>query len=153
MDYAKLYALFENTTPLKADCGEICGRACCRGDENTGMLLFPGEKTPFEIKEKNGVGIAVCGGECRRCDRPLSCRIFPLFPLEKNGKIFAVPDMRGYGVCPLVKYPDKVLFSRKFILAVIEAGKILYADEECAEFCRGIAEDIKIEEKLKGIFG
>ena len=30
-------------TPLQSDCGRLCGGACCQGDEQTGMLLFPGE--------------------------------------------------------------------------------------------------------------
>ena len=35
--------LLQSLTPLKTDCGRLCGCACCRGDEQTGMLLFPGE--------------------------------------------------------------------------------------------------------------
>ena len=38
--------LLENRTPLAADCGQVCGHACCRcqGDEPCGMRLFPGEE-------------------------------------------------------------------------------------------------------------
>ena len=35
--------LLRELTPLKTDCGRLCGGACCEGDEETGMLLFPGE--------------------------------------------------------------------------------------------------------------
>ena len=35
--------LLDALTPLKTDCGRLCGGACCQGDETTGMLLFPGE--------------------------------------------------------------------------------------------------------------
>ena len=38
-------------TPLSADCGLVCGKACCKGDKETGMLLFPGEDTAFPVKE------------------------------------------------------------------------------------------------------
>ena len=41
-------ALLENATPLKGDCGRLCRAACCAGDEETGMLLFPGEETLYE---------------------------------------------------------------------------------------------------------
>ena len=40
--------LLENLTPLKTDCGRLCQAACCQGDENTGMLLFPEEETLYE---------------------------------------------------------------------------------------------------------
>ena len=35
----------KNVTPLKNDCGRVCGARCCRplDGEETGMLLFPGE--------------------------------------------------------------------------------------------------------------
>ena len=38
------YALFRNITPLNIDCGKLCGGKCCKGDDKTGMLLFPGEE-------------------------------------------------------------------------------------------------------------
>ena len=38
--------ILEEVTPLKADCGRVCGAACCASleGEETGMLLFPGEE-------------------------------------------------------------------------------------------------------------
>ena len=38
-------ALLENETPLKTDCGALCGAACCRTDADGkgGVYLFPGE--------------------------------------------------------------------------------------------------------------
>ena len=37
--------ILENTTPLKTNCGLLCGGACCEADEDGqgGVLLFPGE--------------------------------------------------------------------------------------------------------------
>ena len=79
-------------TPLSADCGLVCGKACCKGDEETGMLLFPGEETVFPVKEKNGNRLCVCKGKCDRSTRPLSCIIFPtncgIVAIESNLYIF-----------------------------------------------------------------
>ena len=37
-------------TPLKRDCGRVCGRRCCSSPEgeDRGMLLFPGEEDLYE---------------------------------------------------------------------------------------------------------
>mgnify|MGYP006909836008 CR=1 FL=1 len=40
-------AALSDLTPLLTDCGRLCGFACCKGDEQTGMLLFPGEEALF----------------------------------------------------------------------------------------------------------
>ena len=82
--YQKLYAeavrIIGDKTPLKKDCGLICGGECCKGDDETGMLLFPFEESVLAVKEKDGVRLAVCKSHCQRQERPLSCRIFPFFP-------------------------------------------------------------------------
>ena len=41
--------MLEKVTPLKGDCGRVCGAACCRPDETGrgGMLLFPGEEALY----------------------------------------------------------------------------------------------------------
>ena len=79
--YQKLYAeanrIIGDKTPLKKDCGQVCGGACCKGDDDTGMLLFPFEESVFRVDEKDGVRLCVCQGRCDRSERPLSCRIFP----------------------------------------------------------------------------
>ena len=30
--YQSIYTYFGDTTPLLADCGALCGKACCGGD-------------------------------------------------------------------------------------------------------------------------
>ena len=42
--------LLAEVTPLKTDCGRVCGGICCRSmeGEETGMLLFPGEEDFYE---------------------------------------------------------------------------------------------------------
>ena len=41
--YLQLYKLFDDVTPVPVDCGQLCDKACCKGDDS-GMFLFPGEK-------------------------------------------------------------------------------------------------------------
>ena len=43
----------ETLTPLKTDCGRLCGARCCASleGEETGMLLFPGEEDFYEDQE------------------------------------------------------------------------------------------------------
>ena len=35
--------LLESHTPMKSDCGALCGGACCKGSDEDGMALLPGE--------------------------------------------------------------------------------------------------------------
>ena len=142
--YNKLYRMFEKLTPVRADCGVLCDRACCRGDEDTGMLLFPYEKTPLPFVENNGRRLAVCGGACDRSIRPLSCRIFPLFPiLDEKGKIEVSVDPRGAGLCPLVRQVEHVDFDPKFLKNVRKAGRILKKNPACRAFLREQTEEIE----------
>ena len=133
--YKKANRIIGDSTPLKKDCGIICDGACCKGDSDTGMLLFPFEESTLTVSEKDGVRLAVCEGHCRRSDRPLSCRIFPFFPyVTKEGRIKVIPDIRGMRVCPLVSNFDDVKFDRAFLWKVKRVGRLLYADESCREF-------------------
>lgn len=126
-----------DVTPLRTDCGRVCGGACCQPDETGrgGMLLFPGEeqlyqgKPGFTVLPDSALGIPAllltCEGRCDRTDRPLSCRIFPLLPRLRNGEIRVVRDRRGFEVCPLL--PSGLgAFQPDFVTAVREAGEILY---------------------------
>ncbi len=118
--YLQLYRHFDNITPISVDCGALCDKACCRGDDG-GMYLFPGEERVYSLlkpdwvriensdftytfngKVKN-VKIAFCDGECDRFQRPLACRIFPLTPYLDNGRITVITDPRAKAICPLAK--------------------------------------------------
>jgi hypothetical protein len=46
--YKKAYRLLEHSTPLKFDCGQLCGSRCCSGGNEAGMCLYPGEETMLE---------------------------------------------------------------------------------------------------------
>lgn len=145
----KAKEVLSDCTPLAADCGLLCDKACCKGDENTGMLLFPGEDTPFPVKEKKGVRLCVCGGSCNRSTRPLSCIIFPFFPyISPEGKIEAKIDIRGIRICPLVAHKEKVLFNKIFLRRVARAGRILARDEECRKFLWETSRELDILERL-----
>lgn len=134
--YKKIFKILGSYTPLKADCGELCGKACCKGDSNTGMLLFPFEENTLDVKIlSSGDRLAVCNGSCDRDKRPLACRIFPFFPtIDDKGKIYVEIDYRAYRLCPMVEHADEILFDRKFLRAVKKAGKILSKDKSCREF-------------------
>ena len=145
--YQKLYKeanrILGDKTPLKKDCGLVCGGACCKGDSDTGMLLFPFEESAFSVKEKDGVRLCVCDGHCNRSERPLSCRIFPFFPyVTSQGQIKVIPDIRGVNICPLISHFDEVKFDRGFLYRVKKVGRLLYADEACREFLEDTSREI-----------
>ena len=135
--YKKAKSIIGDKTPLKKDCGLICGGACCKGDSNTGMLLFPGEEKLIDpdinvIETENGDKLAVCNGSCDRNHRPLSCRIYPLFPVVTDeGDVKVCFDYRAD--CPLSTNNDYE-FNKRFIKAVKRVGKYLLINEETKEF-------------------
>ncbi|MBQ4244523.1 MAG: hypothetical protein II702_06380 [Clostridia bacterium] len=134
------YALLKNTTPLEnVNCGCLCSSACCGGDENDCVFLFPYEDelvkgngfTICETEGNFGFPALSCNGECNRNFRPLGCRIFPLFPmiLPENGheKIVVITDPRA-SICPLTL--ENARISPKFVRAVRRAGIYLMRDPE-----------------------
>lgn len=148
--YRKIFKTLGTLTPLKADCGCLCDGACCKGDGNTGMRLFPNEPTSLPTKkDQNGCKLVVCSGSCGREERPLACRIFPLFPtIADNGKIYPEIDYRGYTLCPMVEHCDDVLFDKSFIKAVKRVGKLLSRDSDCRDFLKEQTEEIDLYYKL-----
>ena len=125
----------EKATPLKTDCGRVCGARCCRTleGEETGMLLFPGEESAYQAKdgwrilEAERCKLLLCPGRCEREERPLSCRLFPLLPVIREGMIRAAVDQRASAVCPLVRSGIRGM-DPAFIRAVKEAGEMLSSD-------------------------
>ena len=150
--YLQIYKLFDKHTPIKADCGKLCGKACCKGDDS-GMYLFPGEKSVFKLLKPewasidvsdfsynfNGdeqrVPILFCSGGCDRYQRPLACRIFPLTPhIDKNGELEIIIDPRAHSVCPLSDLPSVSDFDASFVKNIKRAFAILSENEEVYAF-------------------
>lgn len=127
--------LCSDVTPLRSDCGRVCGAACCASlpGEETGMLLFPGEEEtvrdlPGWTVCASALGPLVrCPGRCDRENRPLSCRLFPLLPVLREGEIRVETDLRAGAVCPLSRQGQSAL-SPAFIQAVRDAGEALEKD-------------------------
>ena len=143
--YKKAKKIMEDKTPLKKDCGLLCGKACCKGDGETGMLLFPFEETSLPVTEKNGVRLCVCDGSCNRDERPLSCMIFPFFPyITPEGRIKVIPDIRGSEVCPIVRNFTETRLDRRFLCRVKKVGRLLKEDEECRAFLDGISREMDV---------
>lgn len=143
-------SLLSNLTPLKADCGRLCGGACCQGDDATGMLLFPGEEALYAACSfarvlpagfslgGQSVSLLVCEGRCERENRPLACRLFPLFlRFGEDGSTRVVLDRRARALCPLTGYGLCALDSA-FLDAARTAYDLLLADPACAAYLRDL---------------
>lgn len=156
--YLQLYRLFDSSTPLKMDCGRLCGSACCSGDDS-GMYLFPGEESVYrllkckwaKVEESDfsyefggrtkKVPLLVCNGACDRYERPLACRIFPLTPyLDKTGKLSVIMDPRAKSVCPISRELDADELDEGFIKRVKKAFLPLMKSEEFCAFMKAYSE-------------
>ncbi len=142
--YDKINEIIRDLTPLTVDCGVLCGGACCKGDKNTGMRLFPFEESELNVQvTDDGIRLAVCNGTCDRRERPLACKIFPFFPtIDDDGKIYVEFDYRAYRLCPMIEHRDELLFDPEFLEAVEKIGYILAEDEECRVFLYESTEEI-----------
>ena len=137
----------KDVTPLKRDCGRVCGAHCCEPleGEETGMLLFPGEEACYagepgwQVRDTAMGRMVVCSGRCDRAERPLACRMFPLLPVpDREGKIRVRIDLRARAVCPLARQGIEAM-DPAFIAAVKEAGECLLRDAEQAAFLEALA--------------
>jgi hypothetical protein len=146
--YKNAYRILEDSTPLRGDCGPLCGSACCKGDEDTGMYLFPCEEAVFQdkpeflsVKPTNfiindmDVLLAVCRGECPRNRRPLSCRIFPLVPYISSGSsLDIILDPRALQICPVAQNWNSRYYDAYFIKNVRKAFRLLIQDPDIRLF-------------------
>lgn len=163
--YLQLYRLFDRCTPIPADCGLLCDKACCKGDDS-GMYLFPGEKSVYSLLgekwvkleksdfyyDYNGkrynVPLAVCSGECDRFVRPLACRIFPLTPVLSEGKIEIITDPRARAVCPLSRgyYIDD--YNADFLKNIRRCFSLLGQNPQFMAFLKPYSEIIRDYERF-----
>lgn len=128
-------------TPMRSDCGRLCGAACCQPDEDGqgGVYLFPGEEDLMNAAWGRGVHddfapMLVCDGPCDRNARPFACRIFPLTPVRReDGKWSVRMDARARAMCPLVRSGVKGL-NPDFAKAARRAIRLLAEDPEMESF-------------------
>jgi hypothetical protein len=162
--YRQAYRQLESCTPLRYDCGRLCDRICCRGED--GMWLFPGEEellwavTGFAIQplenrrppDGRELFWLTCQGKCRRERRPLACRIFPLSPyLRKADVMTVVIDPRAHRLCPLAERRQKL--RPEFIRVVGRVCRELAREAEIREFIRLWTEEIEDYRKIEELFG
>ena len=132
-------AIIGSLTPMRTDCGALCGAACCGVDEDGqgGVHLFPGEASRLRacawverVTPGSFAPIMICNGSCEREQRPLGCRIFPLTPVRgKNGKWTVRLDARARAMCPLVSSGINGL-DPAFTHAVRDALRLIAEDPE-----------------------
>ena len=137
--YNRAYSEIGALTPISADCGALCGAKCCHGDDEAGMIVFPGEEKllsfhGFNVESRDMDGFPVfftsCSGRCKRIFRPLSCRIFPLVPDFRDGVLKITDDPRARLICPLL-LSDSV--EDAFYQSVHRAFDVLIEDQSVRE--------------------
>ncbi len=153
--YEKVYTMLDSVSPLRDDCGKLCGSICCSdepffGTDGAYIYLLPGEK---EYLEANGCNLIIekqpasehdipsswgefvytarCpgAGKCDRKNRPIQCRTFPLEPhLKKKGRLELIYcDTELPYNCPLIC--EDIPLSDDFIRVTYDAWKILLEDD------------------------
>ena len=131
-------------TPMKNDCGALCGAACCRpdGDGQGGVCLLPGEvellgAAPWcavAHEARMDAPMILCQGPCERSLRPFLCRVFPLCPaLGRDGRWTVRMDARARAMCPLVRSGVKGL-DPDFARGVVRAMRIIAETPEGEAF-------------------
>ncbi|MBQ8782390.1 MAG: hypothetical protein IJZ57_01280 [Clostridia bacterium] len=156
----KARELLEHSAPLgRLDCGKLCSGLCCKGDDNTGMWLFPGEEElyknnpNFTIKETDGnfgYNMIICNGTCNRSERPLACRIYPFYPKIDGEKISVIKDLRGISSCPILK--EEMKPDLKFLRNMRKATRYLIRDEETKNYILNMQQEIEDIAKLMSVF-
>lgn len=152
----RAYEMIAERTPIRADCGKLCNAACCRGEEDAGMLLFPGEMLIMSCVEnfriyrmrymEGRAWLLTCPGQCDRQYRPLSCRIFPLAPcIDNQGNLTVQPDPRARRICPLW---NSEYIDRSFYRAVEKALLFLAEEPRIYDFMRRLSEELEDYRKL-----
>lgn len=167
IDYQKLYQLTSAVTPLKNDCGVLCGSICCRAGDNQslGVYLFPGEECMFTGREdwlqwelrdpagddfprswKSPVHFVRCTSPCPREKRPLSCRFFPLAPhLLRDGTLFLIHETLPVPYsCPLIE--KKMSLQVEFIDTVALCWKEMLKDPRLLALVKMDSQDREKEE-------
>lgn len=118
------------------------------------MLLFPGEEALYapppawaslsdstlQIVGKP-LRFLTCNASCEREHRPLSCRVFPLTPLARDGSCAVALDVRAWPVCPLMGHGLEGL-SREFVAAATAAAAILWENPACRAYIQTLSDQL-----------
>lgn len=163
------YDLLCDVTPLRYDCGTLCGSLCCKGkdgNEEYGMWLLPTERELLENEgayrfstAEDGTETAVCFGHCRRFMRPFACRIYPYYAkLEKSGNgrinIRIKRDPRAALSCPLAADGTYLRPTPAFVRSAERAVRVLLRDEAMKKELFAVSDFLsEIEEMRRKIFG
>ncbi|WP_347488596.1 hypothetical protein [Desulfoscipio sp. XC116] len=154
-DYQHLYRLTADPTPLKENCGTLCGSVCCQPgrDNDLGIYLFPGEEVMFNRRENwliweaqdpaeqlfpaswpDPVYFVRCTRPCPREARPLACRFFPLAPhLQQDGSLLIIYETLELPYsCPLIT--SDLPLQRDFIETITKAWRIMLKDSRIRDF-------------------
>ena len=151
----RAYALLEDVTPLKYDCGKLCGGACCKSDTvnsetQGGMQLLPyedmliGGADGFTVRDTSDGKVLICDGRCERIFRPFMCRIFPYYARidAETESISLRIDPRSANVCPMALKQKGTRHSVYFHRNAVRAIRLLMRDEDfkrelikTSEFC------------------
>lgn len=152
IDYREIYQKLNEVEVLKFDCGQLCNAACCKTEDGqlSGIYLLPGEdkihdendgwlsfyrddpqEYDFPESWNEPVCFVKCQGPslCKRKERPIQCRTFPLKPyLTKEGKLQMIVDDQQYPFCcPIVENWQNI--NTSFMKATFEAWQMLIEDE------------------------
>lgn len=172
----KAYTRLENITPLKYDCGSLCGALCCDNNgkegETLGMWLLPYEKELLEAltnadattkfifgKAEDGTETVFCSGYCDRRFRPFACRIYPFYAKlirdnTERTRIKVKVDPRARFSCPIAMKDSYLRPSIEFVAAVKSAVRELMKDEEIKQDLISTSEFLsEIEEMQNKLLG
>jgi len=167
-DFEWAYARVKTLTPLKADCGELCSKACCHGLEaNAGMYLFPGEEAMYGPEDEQWlrvewhavaerdfcpswerqierVAFVVCDAVCPRDKRPLACRLFPVAAVPQ---VSLLPDGLH-----LVKMDVDLDSDAQLMCPLARHASIDQLDPEFVEACRDVYTHLAMDPLLLADF-
>ena len=144
MNLGDIYAAIGDATPMRTDCGTLCGATCCQPDQDGqgGVALLPGEVELLKNIDWGTIGrdtamdapMLVCSGPCEREKRPFLCRVFPLCPvIGKDGNWTVRMDARARAICPLAGSGLRAL-DPEFVLGAAKAARLLAGDPEGEAF-------------------
>lgn len=169
----RAYTILENVTPLRYDCGKLCGSLCCHNNaedgETLGMWLLPYERELLEslcahdnktkytfATAEDGTRTVSCNGKCQRQYRPFACRIYPFYAhidVAEN-KIKVLKDPRAVLSCPIAKINSHIRPTVEFTVCVKKAVRELMKDAEIATDIISVSDFLsEIREMQNKIFG